>query len=97
MLVPQVPGVACSLGLIGVLLLTMGGVRAVHPHPPALVVLFACGVTVAIYYIAFVLLVPSSEMRVLVHETAVDLVPGLAKRLPWLAPRDEDVPALSAP
>ncbi len=39
MLGPQVPAVICSIGLIGVLLLTMGGVRAVSCRPAATVLL----------------------------------------------------------
>ena len=97
MLGPQVPAAICSIGLIGVLVLTRGAIRMFLPQAHATVIMGGCLSTAAIYYAVFVLLAPFSEVRALIHETAVDFAPGLARRLTWLAPREEDVPALSAP
>jgi PST family polysaccharide transporter len=96
MLEPQAPAATCSAGMIVVLLLTLAGVRALSDAPPPLVLLAACSATATLYYIAFLLFVPFFEVRALVHETAMDMAPGIARRLSWLSPRKKDAPAFSA-
>ena len=96
MLGPQVPAATCAAGMVAVLFLALAGVRAASPAASPLVVLGVCVAAAALYYLAFLLFVPFSEVRGLVHETAVDMAPGVARRFPWLAPAKKDAPAFSA-
>jgi O-antigen/teichoic acid export membrane protein len=95
MLAPQIPAVVCSAGLLVVVLLTRMAVQTAYPQSPPLLVLAACAITGAVYYVGFLLTARFGDVREVVHETAQDLAPGIAKRLPWLAPAAPAVPALS--
>jgi PST family polysaccharide transporter len=91
MLRPQLPGIVCSLGLAGVLLMT-----AYISHQMVIdmnaVALLAIYVMVAVIYCgAFFLLSPFGEIRGLIYEAVTDFAPpAAARRLRWLAPRPED-------
>ena len=92
---PQFPGLSGAAGLAVVLALTLVGMNRFYADAPALVVLLTGMVIGGLYYAAFLLFCPFADVRVLVHETAVDLAPGVAKRLPWLRPADKDVAVMS--
>jgi PST family polysaccharide transporter len=95
--VPQVPAVVCSAGVAVVIVIVRGAVRSALHSPSALVILTACFVATSIYYLAFGLLAPFTELRAVVHETAQDLAPRfLARRLEWLAPASVVPPAAMA-
>jgi PST family polysaccharide transporter len=93
---PQVPAIVCSAGLATLVMLTKGLIRTTLPNVPAAVVLIACAVLGGLYYLVFLVAAPFSDVRVVVQESAHDLVPSLAKRVPWLAPSPKEVPAWSA-
>jgi O-antigen/teichoic acid export membrane protein len=95
MLEPQLPAVTCAAGMVVVEALTLAVVRVASPTTTPLVLLGACVAAAAIYYLAFLLFVPFAEVRALVHETAVDMAPQVARRLPWLAPSKKESPAFS--
>jgi PST family polysaccharide transporter len=94
-IVPQGPALACSTGLLGVLLVTRMVALMFFPRIPSLALLFTCFATSAVYYAAFVLLAPFAFVREIVHETAQDFAPGLVKRLTWLAPAPKEISALA--
>ena len=96
MLEPQAPAVTCALGMALIVPLTLSVVRAASHNATTLVLLFACAMAAVAYYVTFLLFVPFVEVRALVHETAVDMAPGVAKRLPWLEPAKKDAPAFQA-
>jgi hypothetical protein len=77
-------------------MLTKALIRTTLPNVPAAVVLIACAVLGGLYYLVFLVAAPFSDVRVVVQESAHDLVPSLAKRVPWLAPSTKEVPAWSA-
>jgi hypothetical protein len=94
MLLPQVPALLCSTGLIAVLLLVRAATLALFPLVPSPVILFTCVVISAVYYVGFVLLSPFDEIREIVHETAHDFAPALARRLTWLTPAAKKIAAV---
>jgi PST family polysaccharide transporter len=96
MLGPQVPAFVCTAGLIVIVLLTKRGLNAVLGNPPAPIVLILCVVISAVYYGGFLLFARFSDVREVVHETASDLAPGVAKRLRWMQPQTKEIPALPA-
>jgi teichuronic acid exporter len=81
MMAPQVPGLACAAALVGVLLLTEQGVRAVVPNPAALVLLLTQVAVGGVFYAICVLFSPFAAVRHIVRETIDDLVPGPGGRL----------------
>ena len=99
MLEPQAPSATCAIGMVGVLAATLFITRAISPTATPLVQVAACMAVAGVYFLTFLLFVPFAEMRALVHETAVDMAPGVARKLPWLAPAKpakKDAPAFLA-
>ncbi len=95
---PQVPAIICAAGLALVLVVTRVFVRGwVGPNPSALLLFASCVTAAGLYYGAFLLAVPIAAVRAVVSETAHDLVPGLARRVPWLAAGEKKAAALSTP
>jgi hypothetical protein len=88
MLAPQVPGTICSVGLVALLVMTRSVTRAAFGDTPAFVLLIVCAAAAVIYYLGFLLFAPFDNMRGIVHESAQDLSPSLAKRISWLAPKE---------
>jgi PST family polysaccharide transporter len=94
MLGPQLPAMVCTGGLAVVLLATKAGMRLAAAAAPAWTMLLLLVGVGGLFYLAFILFSPYSEVRGVVHETARDLAPGIARRLTWLTPRPE-LPAMS--
>jgi PST family polysaccharide transporter len=94
LLSPQLPALVCSLALVVVLLLTKRGIFSAFPQAPSLVVLAANAAVAAVAYLSFLLVGPFVDVRRVVHESAHDLAPGLAKRLAPLAPPEKELAAL---
>lgn len=94
---PQIPGIICAVGLAAALGLLVASARIVAPGAPALVLLLLSMAVGAIYFLAFLKFCPFPEVRSIVRETAVDLAPGIAKRLSWVDRPEKDVAVLSAP
>ena len=94
---PQIPGTVCAAGLAALLGLVLAGARAFAPATPAIVLLLLSMAAGTLYYVAFLKLCPFPEVRSIVRETAIDLAPGIAKRLSWVDRPEKDVAVLSAP
>lgn len=96
-LTPLIPGTICAAGVLPVLIATKAVIHGLHPGASALLVLAGCFVTGVIWYTAFLLFAPFSELRAVVHETVEDFAPRLAARLRWLPGQSQDkLPSLSA-
>jgi O-antigen/teichoic acid export membrane protein len=76
MVAPQVPGVVCAAGLVAVLLTTSYAIRTWVGVPAAWLLLLVQTFVGAVYYAAFMVFSPFSDVRVFVRETAADVLPG---------------------
>ncbi len=81
LLVPQTPAIACSVGLVLVLLGTRQVLTHVFAAEQPLLLFLTCVTTGALYFIAFVLLSPFPGVVEVVDDTLHDFAPGVARRL----------------
>jgi PST family polysaccharide transporter len=81
LLVPQVPAVVCSIGLVLTVGLGKTALRTYDPSAAAWMVLLLGIPLTALYYVSFLLFSGFSEVRTLVVETLEDLAPRVARRV----------------
>lgn len=78
-----VPALSCAAGTACIALLVEYGLRQTNRPPGELLLLVCQAAAAAVFYIAFVLLFPHVELRLLVTEFLADLTPPFVKRQAW--------------
>lgn len=85
MLAPQLPALACTAVVVGVLAAMLRLLAAIVPHAPAWQQLCVLGVAGASAYFLFILYGPFDDLREIVLETADDMLPApFSRGLRWL-------------
>ncbi len=84
MLRPQIPGIACAVGCVTVVLLMKSVVLSAMPDAPYLVLLVAQLGAATLFAAIFVLFTPYQPLRSLVHEMTVDFLPESVRRSRWV-------------